>query len=81
MNNEKEVRELLQLQKKIEDAKGEKARLEGELKALVKRLMEEFGSDNPKEVERKIEGMKQQAERLRRQIQDGLVVLRKEVGG
>jgi len=79
-NNEKEIQELLQLQKKIEQVKEEKARVEGELKSLLKRLGEDFGSDDVKEVGKKIEGMCAQAARLRKQIQDGVVVLRKEMG-
>ncbi len=80
-NNDQTVQELLTLQKKIEDAKSEKSRIEGELTSLLKRLKEEFGSDDVAQVEKKIEAMKQQASRLRKQIEDGLVVLRKEMGG
>jgi predicted nucleic acid-binding Zn-ribbon protein len=79
MKNEKEVQELLQLQKKIEQAKEEKARIEGELKSLLKRLAEDFGSDNIPDIEKRIEGMRAQAAKMRKQIQDGLVVLRKEM--
>lgn len=79
MKNEKEVQELLKLQRQIEAAKNEKARIEGELQSLTKRMKEEFGSDDPKEVERKVEGMKAQAAKLRRQIQEGLEVLQKEM--
>ncbi len=79
-NNDDTVRELLQLQKKLESAKQEKARMEGELKSLLRRLADDFGTDKLPEVEKKLAGMKQQAERLRQQIEDGLVVLRKEMG-
>jgi len=78
-NNDQTVNELLALQKRIEEAKGEKARIEGELKGLLKRLAEDFGSDDIPTVEKKIEAMKQQAARLRKQIEDGLIVLRKEM--
>ena len=77
--NDATVNELLALQKKIEDAKSEKSRIEGELTSLLKRLKEEFGSDDVAQVEKKVEAMKQQASRLRKQIEDGLVVLRKEM--
>jgi predicted nucleic acid-binding Zn-ribbon protein len=78
--NDQTVQELLTLQKRIENAKGEKARIEGELSSLLKRLKEEFGSDDVAQVEKKVEAMKQQAARLRKQVEDGLVVLRKEMG-
>lgn len=80
MSNEREVAELLRLQKQIEEAKNEKARMEGELKSLLKRLADDFGTDKLPEVEKKLAGMKQQAEKLRRQIEEGLCVLRKEMG-
>lgn len=79
MSNEKEVAELLRLQKQIEEAKSEKARMEGELKSLHKRLAEDFGSDDIAEVKRKVESMRLQAAKLHRQVQDGLAVLRKEM--
>lgn len=79
-NNDDTVQELLQLQKKLESAKQEKARMEGELKSLLKRLADDFGTDKLPEVEKKLAGMKQQAERLRRQIEEGLTVLRREMG-
>ena len=78
-NNDTTVNELLALQKRIEDAKSEKSRIEGELTSLLKRLKEEFGSDDVVQVEKKIEAMKQQASRLRKQVEDGLAVLRKEM--
>jgi predicted nucleic acid-binding Zn-ribbon protein len=78
-NNDDTVRELLQLQKKLENAKEEKARMEGELKSLLKRLADDFGTDKISEVEKRLAGMKQQAEKLRQQIETGLAVLRKEM--
>jgi predicted nucleic acid-binding Zn-ribbon protein len=79
-SNDQTVNELLTLQKRIENAKGEKARIEGELFSLLKRLKEEFGSDDTAQVEKKVEAMKQQAARLRKQVEEGLVVLREEMG-
>lgn len=78
-NKDAVVDELLALQKRIEDAKSEKSRFEGELSSLLKRLKEEFGSDDVAQVGKKVEAMKQQAVRLRKQIEDGLIVLRKEM--
>jgi predicted nucleic acid-binding Zn-ribbon protein len=79
-NNDAVVNELLALQKRIESAKEEKSRIEGELSSLLKRLKEEFGSDDVAQVEKKVEAMKQQAARLRKQVEEGLCVLRKEMG-
>ena len=78
-NNDAVGNELLALQKRIEDAKSEKSRIEGELSSLLKRLKEEFGSDDVAQVEKRVEAMKQQAARLRKQIEEGLCVLRKEM--
>jgi deoxyribodipyrimidine photolyase len=79
MKNDDAVQELLELQKKLEEAKNEKARMEGELKSLLKRLVEDFGSDKVLEVEKKLSAMRQQAEKLRKQITEGLAVLKKEM--
>jgi predicted nucleic acid-binding Zn-ribbon protein len=81
MKNESTVNELLALQNRIEEAKGEKASIEGELKSLLTRLKEEFGTDKVPDVERKLVAMKTQADKLRRQVEEGLVVLRKEMEG
>ena len=79
-NNDKTVQELLRLQKQLESAKNEKATIEGELKSLLKRLADGFGSDKVADVEKKITAMRQQAEKLRRQVEEGLCVLKKEMG-
>lgn len=79
MNNEKAVQELLALQKRIEQTKQERARVEGELKALLKRLADEFGTSDVKAIEKKIAGMRAMAERLRKQVDAGLATLRKEM--
>ncbi|MDD5038105.1 MAG: hypothetical protein PHN78_02165 [Dehalococcoidales bacterium] len=80
-NNDQTMNELLALQKRIEEAKSEKSRIEGELTSLLKRMKEEFGSDDAAQMEKKIEAMKQQAARLRKQVEEGLCVLRKEMEG
>lgn len=79
-SNDDTVKELLALQKQIEEAKAAKARIEGELKSLLKRMNDEFGSDDPAEVGKKVEAMRRQAAKLRQQVAEGLEVLKKEVG-
>lgn len=80
MKKDDVAQELLQFKEKIDEAKAAKARIEGELKSLRKRLLDDFGSDDPTEVEKKVSSMRQQAIRLRKQVEEGLVVLRKEMG-
>lgn len=75
-----ETNELLRMKDKIENAKTEKARVEGELRQIQSTMKEEFGTDNPKQIQVKMEGLKQQAERLREQIVDGMATLKKELG-
>ena len=75
-----ETNELLRMKDKIENAKTEKARVEGELRQIQSTMKEEFGTDNPKQIQVKMEGLKQQAERLREQIVDGMDTLKKELG-
>ena len=75
-----EANELLRMKEKIENQKTEKARVEGELRQLQSTMKEEFGTDNPKQIKVKMEGLKQQAEKLREQIIDGMGTLKKELG-
>jgi len=79
MNNSNTARELLALKDKIENAKADKARVEGEIKSLHDRMKEDFGSDDPKTVKAKIEAMQEQAARWAQQIEEGMAVLRKEM--
>ena len=75
-----EANELLRMKQKIDSQKTEKARVEGELRQIQSTMKEEFGTDNPKQIQVKMEGLKQQAERLREQIVDGMATLKKELG-
>jgi predicted nucleic acid-binding Zn-ribbon protein len=79
MNNSGTARELLALKDKIENAKADKARVEGEIKSLHERMREDFGSDDPKAVKAKVAAMQEQAARLSRQVEEGMAVLRREM--
>ena len=79
-NNSKEARELLAMKQRIETAKTEKARVEGELNAIKKTMKDEFGTDDPKKIQTKVTALRDQVGRLRMQITEGLAVLRGELG-
>lgn len=73
------VNELMRLKNSIEKTKAEKNRIEGELRQLSKAMIDEFGTDKPKDIQTKIDGLQKQAETLRAQIEKGLEGLRKEL--
>ena len=79
-NNSKEAQELLRLKDRIETAKTEKARVEGELNAIKKTMADEFGTSDPKKIQVKVNGLREQVGRLQVQITEGLAVLRAELG-
>jgi len=79
-NNSKEAQELLRLKDRIETAKTEKARIEGELNAIKKTMADEFGTDDPKKIQTKVTALRDQVGRLREQITEGMEVLREELG-
>ena len=79
-NNSKEAQELFRLKDRIETAKTEKARVEGELNAIKKTMKDEFGTDDPKKIQTKVTALRDQVGRLREQITEGLAVLREELG-
>jgi len=74
------VNELLMLKEKIEKIKAEKNRVEGALRQLSKATLDEFGTDDPKEIQKKIDDLRKQADTLRSQIDKGLANLKKELG-
>ena len=74
-----ETDELLRMKDKIENQKTEKARVEGELRQLQSTMKDEFGTDDPKQIQVKMEGLKRQVAQLRVQINGGMATLRKEL--
>ena len=77
--NDKITDELLKMKDRIESAKAEKNRVEGELRQLKARLKDEFGTDDPKQIQINLTGLRQQAAQLREQINEGMEVLRREM--
>jgi len=75
-----ETDELLRMKDKIDSQKTEKARVEGELRQLQSTMKEEWGTDNPQEIQVKMGGLKRQAANLRVQINEGMTTLRRELG-
>ena len=80
MKQNDNVNELLRLKNSIERIKAEKNRIEGELRQLSKAMQDEFGTDNPKEIQTKLGALRKQAESLRAQISKGLEGLKEELG-
>jgi len=72
--------ELMSMKNTIESAKAEKNRIEGELRQMSKSMIDEFGTDNPAEIQIKIDGLQKQADSLKQSIEKEMKVLREELG-
>lgn len=59
---------LLQLKKKVENARDEKSRAEGALQQLQARLKDEFGVKNEEEAEKLLDKMKGELEKVRKDL-------------
>lgn len=79
-SNSREAQELLKLKDRIEQAKAEKNRVEGELNAIRKTMTDEFGTSEPRKIQAKVDALRDQAAGLRAQIEEGIGILRKELG-
>ena len=64
--------ELLRLKSKIEVMKAEKNRIEGELRQVKEVMKADFGSDDPKKVQAKLDAMLKQENQLRDQVDKGI---------
>jgi hypothetical protein len=66
---------LTKLKEEIDDSKNTKARLEGEMDSLFKRLKKEFGVDTIKEAKDKEKELIEDANALEQDIEKGMVKL------
>lgn len=67
-----EIKDLLRLQKQIEEGKTEKAQLEGERNAIMKQLEKDWGCKTVQQAEKKIKEMEKEIEQLDADIEVGL---------
>jgi len=72
--------ELLNLKNRIEEAKEERTRLEGQLEQLQKRLKEDFNCDTPEEAEAYILELESQASKLEQEVSEGVATIKEELG-
>lgn len=72
MNTDNITQELMQLKKKIEDAKTQKAECEGALKQLRKQLKDEFDCNNLKQAKSTLHDFQMKVEKLTGEIEFGM---------
>jgi len=77
MSTENTTQELLQLKKKIENAKTQKSECEGALKQLRKQLHDDFDCENLKEAKTALHNLQTKIENLNDKISTGMQELRK----
>ena len=70
--------ELLDIKKKIDSAKTEKAQIEGALAQLMERLKSEFQLTSIEKAEKALEKLKKEAANLQQDIDAGMAALREE---
>ena len=70
--------ELLDIKKKIDSAKTEKAQIEGALAQLMERLKSEFKLTSIEKAEKALEELKKEAANLQQDIDAGMAALREE---
>lgn len=66
------TQDLMRLKERIDRAKTERSRLEGELRSLESRMKEEFGTADPDKIQVKVAALRKEAEKLRKQVEDGV---------
>ena len=69
-------KQLLQLKQDIEDAEKQVAELKGQYTYLKKELKKDWNCDTTELAEKKIEAMRKEAEKLDKQIDEGVDKLR-----
>ena len=70
--------ELLDIKKKIDAAKTEKAQIEGALTQLMERLKSEFQLSSVEEAEEKLAQLKEESSKLQGEIDLGMKTLREK---
>lgn len=76
MNTDNITQELLQLKKKIEDAKTQKAECEGALGLLRKQLKDQFNCDTLKQAKSTLHDFQMKVEKLTGEIEFGMKELK-----
>jgi predicted nucleic acid-binding Zn-ribbon protein len=66
------IEEVIALKEEIDKCKTEKAQLEGEQKAILKQLEEDWGCKSIKQAAKKVEEMESEIGQLETEIEEGL---------
>ena len=69
---------LLDLKKKIEDAKSTVAEYKGQLKSLMEQLKSDYGCSTLEQAEKKLKSLKGQIEDLNAEIEEGIEKLQEK---
>lgn len=70
--------ELMQMKKKIDEAKAQKSEAEGALKQLHKQLKDGYGCDNLDQAREKLKEMMKETDKMGQQIEKGMEKLRED---
>lgn len=79
MSVQDDIRKLTEIKRKLDAAKDEVARLEGELRANQKRAEDAFGTDDPTELRSKAEAFRLRAASILGEVERGLKAIEKEM--
>lgn len=80
MNHQEVGRQLLNMKKKIEDAKSEAARLEGQIAQLEHQRATDLGCATDAEAEEYIKELEQDIARMEGELSDGIAAIKEELG-
>ena len=73
------IEEVIALKEEIDECKTEKAQLEGEQKAILKQLEEDWDCKSVKQAEKKMKEMEQEIKQLEVEIEEGLQELEEKL--
>lgn len=79
--NNGQIQRLMELKRRIESTRSERERLQGELDALNKRAIEEFGTADRVQLRDKADKLSEEARKLEKKVDEGIRELEKEIGG
>ena len=69
---------LLQMKEKVEEAKTEKAKLEGQIESIHSRLKNEYSLNSVEDAEKKVEALTSEVNEKENQLQQGISQLEDE---
>jgi tetrahydromethanopterin S-methyltransferase subunit G len=72
--------ELLDLKKKVDNARSEEERHAGQQTQILRQLKDDYDCDSVEEAEKKLNRLKKQVENLDEELEEGVKQLRKDMG-